>query len=114
MTSYSNGSNSGWIYPRIKASSITTFQSQRRKTILLIIIIIIINNKSDDTIICLSSDDEDDVEIIDPLIRAALGNVKIDIRTQQSELERLTCSKVEKKRIKQEKKWRRKKRTYHH
>ena len=59
-------------------------------------------NKSDDTIICLSSDDEDDVEIIDPLIRAALGNVKIDIRTQQSELERLTCSKVEKKGIKQE------------
>ena len=56
-------------------------------------------NKSDDTIICLSSDDEDDVEIIDPLIRAALGNVKIDIRTQQRELDRLACSKAEKKGI---------------
>jgi ribosomal protein L12E/L44/L45/RPP1/RPP2 len=60
------------------------------------------NNNSDDTIICLSSDDEGDVEIIDPSIRAALPNVKIDVRTQQRELERLASSKNEKKRSKRE------------
>ena len=60
------------------------------------------NNNSDDTIICLSSDDEDDVAIIDPSIRAALPNVKIDVRTQQRELERLASSKNEKKRSKRE------------
>ena len=59
-------------------------------------------NNSEDTIICLSSDDEDDVEIIDPSIRAALPNVKIDVRTQQRELERLASSKNEKKGNKQE------------
>ena len=52
------------------------------------------NNNSDDTIICLSSDDEGDVEIIDPSIRAALPNVKIDVRTQQRELERLEIGRA--------------------